>query len=92
MSDALAYVAAGWGVVMALAPALQIRRMLARRSSGDVSVGYLCVLLVGFLIWIGYGLSLGNGALIVSNAVALVVGLATLVVAVRFRERERAGG
>lgn len=33
MTDALAVVAATWGVMMALSPVLQLRRILERRSS-----------------------------------------------------------
>lgn len=61
---ALGVVAASWGVVMALSPTLQIRRILRRRSSADVSVGYLSILVVGFLLWMGYGAALGNPILI----------------------------
>lgn len=85
MSDLLAVVAATWGVLMAISPALQIRRMLERRSSADVSVAYLGVLQVGFVLWIAYGISIGNVALIVPNSIALAVGVATLVIAWRLR-------
>ncbi len=85
MSDPLAVMAATWGVVMALSPALQIRRILQRQSSDDVSIGYLGVLLIGFCLWIAYGISIGNAALIVPNGVALVVGVVTVVVARRYR-------
>lgn len=44
----LALAAATWGVVMALAPLIQLRRMLRRGSSDDVSLGYLVLLLPGF--------------------------------------------
>jgi uncharacterized protein with PQ loop repeat len=81
----LAVLAASWGVLMAISPALQIRRIIQRRSSDDVSIAYLGVLLVGFALWIGYGLSLPNLAIIVPNTVALVVGVATVVVARRYR-------
>ncbi|HEX7472440.1 MAG TPA: SemiSWEET family transporter, partial [Candidatus Limnocylindrales bacterium] len=64
---------------------LQIRRIVQRRSSDDVSIGYLAVLLVGFALWIGYGVSLPNLAIIVPNTVALVVGVVTVVVARRYR-------
>ena len=83
--DLLAVVAASYGVLMAVSPALQIRRMLERRSSGDVSIGYLAVLEAGFLIWLVYGLALPNLAIVVPNSVAFSVGLATIVVALRFR-------
>jgi MtN3 and saliva related transmembrane protein len=85
VSDTLAVVAATWGVLMAASPVLQIRRMLFTRSSSDLSLSYLIVLLVGFGIWLSYGISIGNAAIIVPNVVALIVGRATVMVAVRFR-------
>jgi uncharacterized protein with PQ loop repeat len=85
MTDPLALTAASWGVLMALSPALQIRRMLERRSSADVSLAYLAVLQVGFVLWVAYGISLGNLALIIPNSVALCVGLGTMAIAWNFR-------
>jgi MtN3 and saliva related transmembrane protein len=83
--DALGLAAATAGILMAISPLLQIRRMLERHSSEDVSLGYLSVLQVGFLLWLSYGIALGNPALIVSNGTALVVGTGTLTVAVALR-------
>lgn len=85
MTDALAVVAASWGVMMALSPVLQLRRILERRSSADLSIAYLSVLQVGFTLWIAYGLSLGNLAIAVPNTVAFLVGAATIAIALRFR-------
>lgn len=70
---------------MAISPALQIRRILERRSSDDVSLRYYGVLLVGFTLWVAYGFSIGNPALIVSNSVAFFVGTATVLIARRYR-------
>ena len=81
----LAVAAAVWGVLMGLSPVLQIRRMLRQRSSRDVSVGYFSVLLVGFLLWISYGIASRNLALIVPNAVALLIGVSTVAIALRLR-------
>jgi MtN3 and saliva related transmembrane protein len=86
----LAAAAATWGVVMGLSPVLQIRRMLAERSSRDVSVGYFVVLLVGFGLWIAYGAVAGVPALVLPNAVAVCVTVATIVVALRLRRAPRA--
>jgi MtN3 and saliva related transmembrane protein len=85
VTDALGAIAATWGVLMAMSPLLQMRRMLSRRSSADVSIAYLAVLEIGFTLWIAYGVALGNLALIVPNSVAFVIGAATIAVAVRFR-------
>jgi uncharacterized protein with PQ loop repeat len=84
-TTALAVAAATWGIVMALAPVLQIRRILRLRSSRDISLGYLGVLTVGFVLWIAYGLALENAALVVPNTIAFGVGMATIAIAVRYR-------
>jgi len=83
MTDALAVVAASW--MMALSPILQLRRILERRSSADISIAYLAVLQVGFTLWIAYGIALGNVAITVPNSVAFLVGAATLAISLRFR-------
>ncbi len=70
---------------MALSPVFQIRRMIELRSSHGISLGYPIVLFVGFLIWLAYGISIDNLALIVPNIVAAVVIAVTIGVAVRYR-------
>jgi MtN3 and saliva related transmembrane protein len=91
MTDALGFVAASWGVLMALSPLLQIRRMLERRSSADISIAYLTVLEVGFSLWIAYGISLRNLAIVVPNSVALLIGAGTIVIALRYRGEHAPG-
>lgn len=85
MIEVLAFAAATWGVAMALSPLLQIRAIRMHRSSKGVSVGYQQVLLVGFILWLSYGIALGNLAIMVPNAVAAVVCLATILIALRYR-------
>jgi uncharacterized protein with PQ loop repeat len=72
---------------MGVAPVLQIRRMLREQSSREISLGYFMVLLIGFLLWIGYGAAAGIPALVIPNTVALFVGAAVVVVALRLRRR-----
>ena len=81
----LAVAAAAWGVLMGVSPVLQIHRMVRQRSSRDVSVGYFSVLLVGFGLWISYGIASHNLVLIVPNAVALLIGVGTIAIALRLR-------
>lgn len=88
-ATALAIAAAGWGVVMALSPLLQIRRILRERSAREVSIGYFCVLLVGFALWVAYGVSRADLALIVPNTIAFTVGCVTIGVAARHRSPSR---
>jgi MtN3 and saliva related transmembrane protein len=87
MNDtAIGVVAATWGVIMALSPVMQIRRMIHLRSSRDISIGYLVVIVIGFSIWVTYGIAIENAALIVSNTVALLVGATTVGIAIHYRK------
>lgn len=70
---------------MAISPVLQIRKIVQHRSSHGISLGYMTVLFVGFLLWLSYGIALGNWALIVPNVIAAVVIAATMAVVVRYR-------
>lgn len=81
----LAFAAASCGIAMGLSPLLQLRRVAVRRSSGDVSVAYLSVLFVGFVLWLSYGVAIGNVPLIVSNVVALTTNVVTIAAVLRFR-------
>lgn len=81
----LGVAAAAFGVAMGLSPLLQVRHMVARGSSGDVSLPFLLVLLAGFVLWLAYGVALGNAALIVSNAVAITSYAITTAAVLRLR-------
>jgi MtN3 and saliva related transmembrane protein len=85
LTTALGVAATMFGIAMGLSPLLQLRAVVRRRSSDDVSVGYLCVLLVGFVLWLAYGVALGNPALIISNVVALTAYGVTTLVVLRYR-------
>lgn len=77
---------------MAISPALQIRKMLLHRSSREISIAYFWVLLVGFTLWVAYGLTIGNWYLVVPNAVAFTICVATIAVALRYRLRPAPAG
>ncbi len=85
MESALAVIAATWAIAMAVGPVLQIRKIVQLRSSRGVSIGYFLVLLVGFVLWLAYGLAAANLALIIPNVVALLVISMTILVALRYR-------
>jgi uncharacterized protein with PQ loop repeat len=84
VTTTLGVAAAAFGVAMGLSPLLQVRHMVARGSSADVSLPFLLVLL-GFVLWLAYGLALGNTALIVSNAVAITSYAVTTAAVLRLR-------
>ena len=74
-----------YGVLAALKSLLQARQMLARRTSGDVSAGFLASYTGGYAIWLAYGLSTGSLPLLVVDAVGLLCGGLTLAVALSLR-------
>jgi hypothetical protein len=59
--------------------------MLARRSSRDVSAGFLASYVGGYAIWLAYGLSTGSLPLIVVDTAGLLCGGLTLAVALSLR-------
>ena len=85
MIEPLAAMAASWGVLMAVSPLLQIRRILERRSSADISIGYLVVLQIGFSLWMAYGVALGNLALAIPNTTTFAIGVVRMLTTVRYR-------
>jgi uncharacterized protein with PQ loop repeat len=87
MVTTLAFAAATWGIAMAMSPLLQIRAVVASRTAVGVSIAYQAVLLVGFVLWLAYGIADDNLALIVPNAVAAVVSVATILVIRHYRRQ-----
>lgn len=73
---------------MGVAPLLQVRRMLQRHSSADVSIGYLLILLPGFALWVAYGIVSSDIALVIPNVVAFIVAAATVAYARHLRSRQ----
>lgn len=88
IEDVLAIAATAWGLVMGLAPSMQIRRMFQTGSSRDVSLGYLGLLTPGFVLWLAYGISIGNGPVMITNTVSLAFMLITIAIAWSFRRRQ----
>lgn len=86
----LAFVAGTFGVPIGESPLLQAARTNRRRSSLDVSLSFLIVLLAGGTAWLAYGIALGNIALIAGNSVGVVTSTAAIAVSMRWRALCRA--
>ena len=82
---ALAFVASSYGILMAISPLLQIRAIMRHRTSHGVSASYQVVLLLGFVLWLAYGIASDNWAIIIPNTVAMVVSAVTIWVTHHFR-------
>ncbi|WP_182174435.1 SemiSWEET family sugar transporter [Flaviflexus equikiangi] len=75
-----------WGLVMALAPILQIRLMIRTKDSSSVSLVWMIILVIGYLLWFSYGIASGSAPLIIANTVSSIVGTVMLIVILRYRE------
>lgn len=84
-SDILAVAATIAGLLMAISPIFQIRRIRRTRSSNDVSLINLGLLCLGFVVWISYGLSISNWVIAGTNTASLVFMTATILVALAYR-------
>ena len=85
MVASLALIATAYGTLAALAALLQMRQMLKRRASCEVSARFFSTYAGGYAIWLVYGISVGSVPLIVVDAVGMLCGGLTLVVALSLR-------
>ena len=76
-----------WGLLMSLAPLLQVRVVVRRRTSAGVSIGWIAVLLIGFILWLCYGTVTGDPPIVITNSVSCVVAGLTLAVILLYRPR-----
>lgn len=84
---ALAEVALVAGLVTAVVPFAQARRILRRRSSENVSLTWLCLYGAGCLVWIAYGISIASAPLVASQSVAAAGSAAATFLTIRWRRR-----
>lgn len=70
---------------MAVAPLLQVRVVIRRRNSDGASATWIAILLVGFILWLCYGITTGDRPLIITNSASCLIAVATLAVIVRYR-------
>lgn len=85
MSSYLALAAASMGIIMAVAPLLQLRLILQERDAREVSRGFLAIIGFGNLIWIAYGIDTSNEVIIVPNVCGFLCSYLTLAAAFYFR-------
>ena len=70
---------------MSLAPLLQVRVVVRRRNSAGASIAWPAVLLVGFVLWLIYGLVIRNLPLIITNTTSMLICIITVAVLVHYR-------
>ena len=81
----LAVLASSWGIPMAARPRPPDPPHGRHPLVDGISIPYLGVLVVGFVLWFAYGVALANLALIIPNTIAFIVGATTIAVARHYR-------
>jgi MtN3 and saliva related transmembrane protein len=61
----------------------QVIKTLRSRSTRDISLGMFLVFTVGVVLWLAYGLFVGDLPLILANGVTFVLAAAILVLKIR---------
>jgi MtN3 and saliva related transmembrane protein len=74
------------GVLMAVSGIPQIYRIIKRKSSEDVSVAMMAIVLLGVTVWFIYGIIFNTYPIIIANGVGIVVWGATLVTILKYRK------
>ena len=74
--------AAATCTTLAFAP--QFIKVWRTRSTEDISLGLFLVLVLGVALWLLYGLLSGDGPLIASNAITLVLAGAILFMKLKY--------
>ena len=85
MSSFLAVATTIWGTVMAVAPILQIRLIIRTKDSSTVSLGWMFILLIGYVLWFMYGIAFQTVPLIIANSFAAAVGTVLIVTVLKYR-------
>jgi len=63
----------------------QVRKIWKTKSAEDVSLLMFAAFCVGVSLWIAYGVMKGEAAIIVTNAVTLVLGAAIVWMKLKFK-------
>jgi MtN3 and saliva related transmembrane protein len=77
-------IAAGVCTSLSLIP--QVVKIVREKKANDISLTYLIVLLVGFTLWITYGIGKKDLPVIVTNVVSLIVNVVTLILGMKYKK------
>jgi MtN3 and saliva related transmembrane protein len=89
MTHAIDIAAAVIGTVMGGCQLFQLKRILHRRHSDDVSLTMLSIVTVGACVWLIYGIAHRLPEVIVANAVGVASSSITLFMAWLYRSERR---
>jgi len=74
---------AGSMVAIALLP--QFIKSWKTKSTGDLSIAWMVISVIGQVLWVLYGMLIGSLSLIVMSSITLMMALAVLYLKIRYR-------
>ena len=89
VSDMLGYLA-GTLTTAALVP--QVWRTFRTKDVSGISLRMYSIFTTGIAVWLAYGIFLKETPMMLANGVSLVLACAVLVMKLRYRKEEQAGG
>jgi hypothetical protein len=87
MTEILAFMASGCGIVMGIAPLLQTRQIIAFRITEGISIVYPSIIVGGAAVWVLYGLALDNWFIVIPNAFGVLSAGSVVGAFLYFRRR-----
>ncbi len=81
-ADIIGYIAACFTTFSLLPQIVRIRRL---KEAKDVSLVMPLMVAVGSALWIVYGLMISSAPVIAANTIALIIAVATIAFAIRYR-------
>ena len=73
---------AGTCTTLAFLP--QVFRTWSKRSTDDISLGMFSLMVFGILLWLLYGIAVGDWPLILADGVSLILAATILLLKLRF--------
>ena len=77
----IGFMATGFSVSSAVP---QIRKALRTKKSGDVSIRFIIVLIIGLSLWVVYGIGKNDIVLIIGNSIAVALNTFMLFLKIKY--------
>lgn len=81
----LVYLASAFGIAMGLATLPQAIKIFRRKSAKDIAPLTYMLFVVGGIVWIAYGIELGNTTIIVSYSPGIICSIIVLIGWLKYR-------
>lgn len=74
-----------WSVLISFSMILQIRKIIKRKSSKDVSLPFFLIVMMAYVFWLLHGILVGNVYLMISQTVGLIFSTTLLIFVLKYK-------